>query len=537
MAGRTRQPPGVAPVCVPDSGRKMRGMASPGLRFDAVAPILLAAALASCAALPPVPDAEAVSAADAACATLIDAFDAEVARAGTGDGGYARVAGYRTLRVDRLVASHAHEATNAVRFGALVDAMRALDRDARAVELANLPADARARLDAASRALPPDAAPDGRLADRVDACAERVLARDLTGPHARVWIVAAATVPDSYRDSWRAAGLYPLTGFGLAAGVRLYEREAREAFARPAGAPRGTIVVHRPPDANVLTPASIRTTVASMVAAEPLPPLPRVEGTALDALFAAYAPVYAIDTAAPDDRPGRPLRRDDGVPDVDAARAVVYTRLAWTRFDGALLPQLVYTIWFAQRAPRFAGDPLAGRLDGLVWRVTLDRDGAPLLFDTMHPCGCYHQFVPTARLVAKPAEPGVEEGALVVQTLPRLAVGARVRLHVESGTHSLWRVEPIAGAPVGGTAAEAYRLDRESALRSIPRADGGTASLYGPNGIVAGTERPERFALWISGIESPGAMRQWGRHATAFVGRRHFDDPFLIERYFARAPD
>jgi hypothetical protein len=30
-------------------------------------------------------------------------------------------------------------------------------------------------------------------------------------------------------------------------------------------------------------------------------------------------------------------------------------------------------------------------------------------------------------------------------------------------------------------------------------------------------------------------MRQWGRHATAFVGRRHFDEPFLIERYFTRA--
>jgi hypothetical protein len=38
------------------------------------------------------------------------------------------------------------------------------------------------------------------------------------------------------------------------------------------------------------------------------------------------------------------------------------------------------------------------------------------------------------------------------------------------------------------------------------------------------------------GIESAGAMRQWGRHATAFVGRRHFDEAQLIERYFAPAP-
>ncbi len=315
----------------------------------------------------------------------------------------------------------------------------------------------------------------------------------------------------------------------------MYEREARDAFAQPAGPPRGTILAYRPPGVNTLSPGSIRTTVASMIDAEPLPPVPRVEGTALDALLAAYAPDYAIDTATNDDRPGRPFRRDDGVPDVDASSPVVYTRLAWTRFDGALLPQLVYTVWFAQRPPRFAGDPLAGRLDGLVWRVTLDRDGAPLLFDTIHPCGCYHQFVPTARLVAKPPEPGVEEGALVVQTLPELPVGARVRLHVAAGTHYLRRVEPVAagGAPAPGE--DRYRLDRESALRTLPLAAGGTASLYGPDGIVAGTERPERYALWISGIESPGAMRQWGRHATAFVGRRHFDDAFLVERYFARA--
>jgi hypothetical protein len=34
------------------------------------------------------------------------------------------------------------------------------------------------------------------------------------------------------------------------------------------------------------------------------------------------------------------------------------------------------------------------------------------------------------------------------------------------------------------------------------------------------------------GIPSPGAMRQWGHHATAFVGRRYFDDPHLFEKTF-----
>jgi len=29
-------------------------------------------------------------------------------------------------------------------------------------------------------------------------------------------------------------------------------------------------------------------------------------------------------------------------------------------------------------------------------------------------------------------------------------------------------------------------------------------------------------------------MRQWGRQPTAFVGRRHFDDPHLIDTLFRR---
>jgi hypothetical protein len=40
--------------------------------------------------------------------------------------------------------------------------------------------------------------------------------------------------------------------------------------------------------------------------------------------------------------------------------------------------------------------------------------------------------------------------------------------------------------------------------------------------------------LWPLGIPAPGAMRSRGHHATAFIGRRHFDDPDLIERYFVR---
>ncbi|WP_461516865.1 hypothetical protein [Porticoccus sp.] len=53
---------------------------------------------------------------------------------------------------------------------------------------------------------------------------------------------------------------------------------------------------------------------------------------------------------------------------------------------------------------------------------------------------------------------------------------------------------------------------------------------------MPGSQRPERLLLWPMGVRSAGAMRQWGRHAVAFVGRRHFDDPRLIESLFKQVP-
>jgi hypothetical protein len=495
----------------------------------------VATLLAACAALPPVPDEAALDAEDRACIAFVARFDDEVRRAGVGDAGAARIGGFATLRVDRFLASHAADPLDAPRFGAWVDAMRALDRDARAAEYANLPVAARAGLDAGLRAAEPARGPASPVAE-IDACAGRVLAAQLATPHGRARLIANARVPDDYNDVARALGAYPLTGFAFAAGVRLYENEARAAYARGLDA-RGAPVVHwAPADGGSATAAGLGTIVTTAMASDALPP--RIEPAARDALLAAYAPYFAIATATTDDRPGHPRPPERGsepgsnhVPGVDAGRPVVFARIAWTRFEGALLPQLVYTIWFDARTAAFAGDPLAGRLDALVWRVTLDRDGAPLAFDTIHACGCYHQFLPTARLRAKPREPGVEEGAFVLATLPALDAGTRMRLDVEAGTHQLRGVRVVDPATAD---ASRYALLPESALLVLARPDGSTASLYGPDGFVRGSERTERYAFWPTGIENAGAMRQWGRHATAFVGRRHFDEAFLLERYFVR---
>jgi hypothetical protein len=59
--------------------------------------------------------------------------------------------------------------------------------------------------------------------------------------------------------------------------------------------------------------------------------------------------------------------------------------------------------------------------------------------------------------------------------------------------------------------------------------------MFDQDSIAPGSKRLERFILWPTGVLSPGAMRQWGRHAVAFAGKRHFDDPFFMDRMFVES--
>ncbi|MBE0449034.1 MAG: hypothetical protein IBX64_13250 [Actinobacteria bacterium] len=95
-------------------------------------------------------------------------------------------------------------------------------------------------------------------------------------------------------------------------------------------------------------------------------------------------------------------------------------------------------------------------------------------------------------------------------------------------THYLQQVTVVDAAN-----AAPYRTEPYDSLRSLPIGNNERRNLFGPEGIIEVSRRAERFLLWPFGVESPGAMRQWGSHAIAFVGRRHFDDAFLLEQLIA----
>lgn len=497
-------------------------------RWLAVACGLLAAG--GCTTLAPVDTAAAPASASAPvaarCERAFAALDSAVERAGVADAEGLRVAGFPYLRSNRLLASFRAAGLDGAGERAWHVAMMQLDREGRLVEIANLPPSATREVLATLHAegfaaLPPAAWLEG--------CGSALRDRDLADPAARDRLRSAAAVPDDYATWKRVLGLYALTRIPFAGGVRRWQDDTRAVFAVPWEQ----------------QPITGRLVHYSLASAAPLPrfeaarrladaragsPLGLHDPQVLLELAATYAPVFVVDEASPADRVGRPLFDAMGLPTVDAALPAIFVRATHTRYRAQVLPQLVYTIWFPERPKDGPFDLLGGRLDAVVWRVTLAEDGEPLLFDTIHGCGCYHLFFPTPRATPLPPPPDtLDEHAFVPARLPRLGDGERVVVRIAPGTHYVSAMAAVAAAPEGTL--RLHPAD-EASLRSLPDGAGGRRSLYGPDGIVQGSERGERYVFWPMGVAEPGAQRQWGRHATAFVGRRHFDDADLLERNF-----
>ena len=495
-----------------------------------------------CAWLPAPPEPASLAPALQACSDWYARLDAAIDRAGVRDAGATRLAGFAHLRVDRFTASwrDALRADPAApdagrRRAGLLQRLLQLDLEARRFEIANLPAPVRAQLVAGS-ALRPDAA---ALLQHTRDCAADLGAFELATPARLATLQTRLQVPDDYVTAYRVAGLYPLTRLAFARGIRHFEAERRAVFARDElPAPGITRLRLSPPADPSVAPLSAPQ-LRALLAPAPLDPwqLPAPSPQAQERLLAHFAPSFDLDIAGDDDRPGALLWRPGAAPDqpetlaVDSRTPVLYRHAAYTRYGAHTLLQLVYTLWFAARSASGHPDLLAGQLDGLVFRVTLAPDGTPLVYDSIHPCGCYHLFFPTPAAQPRPAPESGIEWAFSPQTLPAIGLQDRLVVRIAAGNHYIKR---ISVDPQPGAAFYAWRDD--NSLRALPTSAGASRSVFGPDGFIEGTDRAEAWLFWPMGIRRAGAMRQWGRHATAFVGRRHFDDADLLQQRFIFDP-
>ncbi len=469
-----------------------------------------ASLIAACAS-PPLTGAARTGAAESTCREWFAHLDDAVRRAAVADAQETRVENHPHLRANRFVAALAQDARidDSAFVRDALPQMRALDRAARSVEFRNLPQAAFAELGASRE----------QAWIRTERCAGEFL--DTARPDR-----SAIRVPDDYSDALRLLGAYALTRYPFTDGVRRELAEVKAAFAKPRAAPAHGKVRR----------------YAGAGHAEPDDAATRRELTLLE----RHQPVFEVETTVDDDLPGALAWDPDlGTPVVRRDQPAVYRQIGFTRYRGRTLTQLVYTIWFGARPAVQPGDLRAGHLDGLIWRVTLDAGGEALIYDTIHPCGCYHYFFPTSRATPIPEPADEPEWAFVPASLRAARADERIVLRVATRTHSLERVtlEPDSAATRGALPMRTLAQDRLRALPvltpgtrdtaiSATNAEGTTHSAYAPDGLVPGTERPERFLFWPMGIVSAGQMRQWGRHATAFVGRRHFDDADLFEKRF-----
>lgn len=493
--------------------------------LPSLAPVGLLLLLFGCGTIRPstLPDVHANEA--AVCTDYLEALDRAAATAGVTDVQAARVAGYPYLRVDRFLASFPAGTLDAKQFSDWLDRLHALDREGRQIEIANLPAASRAQL-ATRFAVEGDDLQS--LSSRAERCSS-VLRSDLVDSiDLRYDLWTRATVPDDYVDWQRLVGLYPLAQIPFAVGVDNWQQGTLREFAVPPDAirVRGELIRYVPPAATTVSASATAAQIEEWRMANPMR-IPQPPPLDLDGMLRAYAPIFIVDTVSSDDRIGAIALDGNGNSHVAPEDPMVYAYPSRARWQGVVVLQLNYVIWFPARPLTGTFDLLGGHLDGITWRLTLSPEGHVLVADTIHNCGCYHLFFPAAGLRPVAYGAAQEEQPFVPQTLPDLAAGERFALRIESRTHYVQRV--LAVKEVSG---RSYALSRYDVLRSLPLNATARRSLFGSDGIVTGTERGERFLFWPMGVPDPGAMRQRGHHATAFVGRRHFDDPWLMERSF-----
>lgn len=438
------------------------------------------------------------------CLALYEKVDQQIDAAGVRDAGYYRIPGFPYLRTDRYTASYATQLPNLDAFWEWTGYLRALEDESREVELRNLK-------------LGEEQASSVLLDMR--SCGGWLRTWELDDPAFRQKMLDAVKVPDDYSTTQRALGLYSIAKPFLEHDVAEFRQNVEKEFEAPLEAPPA--------------PAELK-----LWAVQPNPnpeypdgtidlrPKPRdllgrvgLVWSEIVHLAHTHAPSFWIESAGDHDRPGMAVQTGHG-PGVDASKPVVYYLTGLTRFGGRNLLQITYFAWFAGQGPE-------GALDGLIWRVTLDEKGNPLVHDTIHASGGAHYAFPVSTLQRREDAP---EAMLFPQKggAPKGPVAVRLR----SGTHEVVRVLDADDSAVTATRRETYELRSYEELLNLPDPAGGVRSFFDPEGFVAGTEKSDRFWHFPAGVRNPGALRQWGHHPTALVGREHFDDPFLFEKFF-----
>jgi hypothetical protein len=469
------------------------------------------------------------------CRSALATIEHTISEYGVNDAGEQKVDHFPYLRTNRFLAAFSSAELSTEQQQQLFHLLEQTGRHALLTELKNLPGKRHRQLLHEIQSYFPSRATE----EVVKLCVRHLAQKELNSTPVGDYVVSRLHVDDNYNTWQRIIGLYYITLFPVLGGIHDWHDETMAIFNTPLKElpVKGSLTRYAlDPSGQTMT----RQQVAAILTEARNNPLriPLPDTTQRQQLIQNFAPVWEIDVASRDDRIGVPYwpSSDADTPDINTRNPVIYTQLSHTIFNDEVLLQLNYMIWFPSRPCQSTFDILCGHIDGIIWRVTLSNDGKPLVFDSIHSCGCYHQFFPTPALTMRHNDAWLQEPVLIPKKLPRVAADQHIVIRVADVSHYIDAVtlEPrSSGTPLDTTVVSTQPYDE---LRSLPAGDNRRRSMFGPSGLVPGTQRAERFILWPMGVPSPGAMRQWGTHATAFVGRRHFDEPCLLEEIFTVNP-
>ncbi len=275
----------------------------------------------------------------------------------------------------------------------------------------------------------------------------------------------------------------------------------------------------------------------------------------LPGLATRYAPIFVQQNRpeasydANDDRIGRIYLTgtpDDIQVNVDTTQPVVYWSHSQARVDRQRYDQLVYVAWYPNRPALMKGDIQAGKIDGVVIRITLDSHRRPAVYEFVRACGCYHtlwvaEFVESAARREFGPPSGSRQFAIQQTTTGRsLFLPALVRddgthphrpvVFVDSGNHLVPAIRPSGPDESRShpNEAQTYTLEPYDSLTQLPLGNE-VASMFGSDGLVHDAGRKEGLLLAPTGMLSAGQPRQLGTMKIRMDEYDH-DDPRLLER-------
>lgn len=454
------------------------------------------------------------------CLNFYQELDQTVFANDAEDSGEMRVQGYPFLRVDRFLASFRGDDLTNEAYAQWLELLRQTDEHARLLEFANLPNTVKQHLSAQI--------PSGFSFNRyLQECGRSLIKAALSqGASMRSKLSALTAVPDDYQSWKRIAGLYPIARLFAQATLDDLHQELNQPFQQP---PErlplsGKLIRYHPNNAPLLLSKQAVVDMLTAAYQNPLK-LPLLLPEQLAKLFGQFAPVWEIDTRNDNDRIGIMTINANAEPVIDTRIPTAYVKHAYSHYHGDILLQLIYQIWLPAREKTGWFDPYGGELDSVIWRITLSPQGEPIAYDSIHACGCYYLLFPAKGYRATQKTDDAEP-VLSPKVIDYDPYQQRLLLRLDARTHYLQQVAATQNEKQGIR----YRLHDYDDLRALRSEDGRHHNVFGPDGIIESSNRTERFLLWPFGVDSPGAMRQWGSHAIAFVGRRHFDDAFLLEK-------